>query len=223
MKNRLLAIAIILPLTLALTHCVSQPTRYENTTETVTVTQAPAGYKKIRVALVNFRNLTGKDYIVEPATARLTGLMLQSGYFDVIEPSLVENLVAGQKEISPEKLQQLRDKFGAEYFLTGSLTNFEVREKSSGFCLLFGLLGAQKTREYIVEAAIDYRLVTTPEGKIADAGLVENRRTDTSRHAAFLFSSGGSDIRVLRSSSGKLLGYALRDMLEKIISRLPAR
>lgn len=202
--------------------CLSpQPTRYETTDSQIEVQTAPPGTRRVKVALISFRNLTGRDFLVQPATAQLTSLMFRSGYFEVIEPALVESVIKSQDQVTPENLKILQEKFGAEYFLTGTLTNFEIRETSSGFCILFGLLGSQQTREYIVETGIDYRLVTTAEGRIVDADAVENRRTDVSRNAAILFSGGGYETRVLQSSGGVLLRYAMKDMVEKIIARLP--
>lgn len=219
--NRLFA---ILPLLLFLVAgCVSEPTRYENTTEKLVLPQAPPGTKRVRIALIRFRDLTGRrGYLMEPATAQLTTLLLGTGYFDVIEPSLVENIIPEQGSVSTESLAKLKEKHGAELFLTGSLTNFEVKERSSGFCLLFGLLGSYNKREYIVETGMDYRLVRVPEAEIARAGAIENRRVDTSKAAGFLLSYGGNDQRVLASNSGKLLRYALRDMVVELVETLPA-
>ena len=197
-----------------------QPTRYENVDERVEVTRAPSGTVRKKIALVNFRNMTDKSYLVQPATIQLTSLMVQSGYFEIIEPTLVESVIRAQDEITTEKLQTLKDKFGAEYFLTGNLTNFEIRETSAGFCLFLGLLGSKNTKEYIVETGIDYRLVSVPDAKILQADSVENRRTDTSSQAGFLFSTGGSDVKVLQSSGGKLLRYAMKDLVEKLIRGL---
>ena len=204
--------------------CVSEPTRYESTTEKLVLPQAPPGTKKTRIALIRFRDLTGRrGYLMEPATAQLTTLLLQTGYFDVIEPSLVENIIPEQSAVSTENLAKLREKHGAELFLTGSLTNFEIKERRSGFCLLFGLLGSYNKREYIVETGIDYRVVSVPEAEIAKAGAIENRRVDTSKAAGFLLSYGGNDQRVLASNSGKLLRYALRDLTVELVQALPAR
>ncbi len=214
-------IALVLML-LLLGACAAQPTRYENTTEKLVLPQAPAGTTKIRVALIRFRDLTGRrGYMVEPATAQLVSLMLQTGYFEVIEPSLVENIIPDQTAVSTESLAKLREKHGAELFLTGSLTNFEVREQSSGFCLLFGLLGSYSKREYMVEAGIDYRLVRVPDAEIAKAGTIENRRVDTSKAAGVLLSYGGTDQKVLASNSGRLLRYALRDLTVELVNALP--
>lgn len=204
------------------TACLSpQPTQYETTESAVDVPRAPAGTKRVKVALVNFRNQTGRDFLVDPATAQLTTLMLRSGYFEIIEPSFVESVVKDQGQLSPESLAELSERFGAEYFLTGTLTNFEIRKESSGFCLFFGLLGSQRTESYVVDTGIDFRMVTAPEGRIAIADVVENRRTDTSKSAGILFSGGGYDTRVLKSSGGTLLRYAMRDMVVKLIDSLP--
>lgn len=193
-----------------------QPTKYETVEEKVEVLRAPAGQVKRKVALVNFRNLTDKSYLVQPATAQLVSLMIQSGYFEVIEPTLVESVISAQDQITTEKLQTLKEKFGAEYFLTGSLTNFEVKENTSATCLLLGLLGSRSTKDYVVETAIDYRFVSVPDARILKADAVENRRTDSSSSTGFLLSSAGTDVRVLQSSGGKLLRYALRDMVNGI-------
>lgn len=193
-----------------------QPTKYETVEEKVEVLRAPAGQVKRKVALVNFRNLTDKSYLVQPATAQLVSLMIQSGYFEVIEPTLVESVISAQDQITTEKLQTLKEKFGAEYFLTGSLTNFEVKENTSATCLLLGLLGSRSTKDYVVETAIDYRFVSVPDARILKADAVENRRTDSSSSTGFLLSSAGTDVRVLQSSGGKLLRYALRDMVNSI-------
>lgn len=205
-------------LTLALgAGCLTpQPTKYETVEEKVEVLKAPPGTIKKRVALVNFRNLTDKSYLVQPATAQLVSLMIQSGYFDIIEPTLVESVISAQDQITTEKLQTLKDKFGADYFLTGSLTNFEVKENTSATCLLLGLLGSRSTKDYIVETAIDYRFVSVPDARILQADAVENRRTDSSSSTGFLLSSAGTDVRVLQSSGGKLLRYSLRDMVNRI-------
>ncbi|MCB1137246.1 MAG: hypothetical protein KDK23_00765 [Leptospiraceae bacterium] len=198
--------------------CMSpQPTQYENTTEKIDLPQAPIGTEKVKVALVPFRDLTGKSFLVKPATAQLTTMLLQTGYFEVIEPGFVENIVGSQTELSPEKLAELREKFDADVLLTGTLTNFEVRKNKSGFCLLFGILGSYNKEEYIVETGIDFRLISIPEGKILDAGAVENRRTDTSQAAGILFSSTGASTTILQSSGGKLLRYAMADLILRIV------
>lgn len=200
--------------------CSASPTKYENTTENIPISQAPADFKKVKIALIHFQNLTGRSYLTEPATAQLTTFLIRSGYFEVIEPSLVTSIIRDQKDITQEKLNQLKEKFGARYFLTGNLTNFEIKEAKSGFCLLFGLLGGHRKREYIVESGIDFRLVSVPEAKIIIADKVENRRTDTSQAGYFLFSSAGSSVQILQSSGGKLLRYALKDVTEKIIKKI---
>ncbi|MCR9142430.1 MAG: CsgG/HfaB family protein [bacterium] len=208
------------------TACLSpQETRYE-TTDTATkieVRRAPPGTKKVKVALVNFRNQTGRSFLVSPATAQLTTMMIRSGYFDIIEPSFVESVVKNQGQLSPEKLTELNERFGAEYFLTGTLTNFEIRRAESGFCLILPFLGSNQQSDYIVETGIDFRMVTAPEGSIAVADVVENRRTDTSESAAVLFFAQGQSTKVLQSSGGTLLRYAMRDMVEKLIDSLPAQ
>ncbi len=197
-----------------------QPTRYENTTTRLNIPRAPANFKKIKIALINFRDLTNRAYLVKPATAQLTSMMVESGYFEVIEPSLVENIIKSQSDVTPEKLNTIRQKFGAQYFLTGTLTNFEIRENRSGTCLF--ILGGTNKEEYIVEAGIDFRMVTVPEAKIAKAGVVENRRVDTSSSARVLLFGGGTSVRVLQSNSGKLLRYVLRDLLKRITTDLPS-
>lgn len=198
----------------------STATTYETVETPVEVSQAPPGTRRIRVALVNFRNLTGRDFLVQPATSQLTTMMFRSGYFEVIEPSLVEAVVGSQADITPEKLAILKERFGAEYILTGTLTNFEIREVRSGWCVLIILASRQK-REYIVETGIDYRLVAIPDGRLVDADVVENRRTDTSQAAQVLFTGGGAETRVLQSSGGQLLRYAMRDLIERLVERLP--
>lgn len=216
MKLRIFAISF-----LWLAACVSpQPTKYETVEERVEVTRAPAGTVRKKIALVNFRNLTDKSYLVQPATAQLTSLMVQSGYFEIIEPSLVESVISAQDQITTEKLKTLQEKFGAEYFLTGSLTNFEIKQTESGVCLLLGLLGSREKKEYIVETGIDYRLVSVPDAKILQADSVENRRSDASTSTGILLSRGGSDVKILQSSGGKLLRYAMRDLVEKVIRGL---
>ena len=204
--------------------CLSpQPTRYEKTETAVEIRRAPAGTRKVKVALVNFRNQTGRDFLVEPATAQLTTLMIRSGYFEIIEPSFVESVVKDQGALSPEKLAELNERFGAEYFLTGTLTNFEIRKTESGFCLILPFIGSRNKSEYIVETGIDFRMVTAPEGKIAIADVVENRRSDSSESATILFVGQGQSTNVLKSSGGTLLRYAMRDMVEKLIDSLPAQ
>lgn len=206
--------------------CLSpQPTRYEttDTAQKIDVRRAPPGTRKVKVALVNFRNQTGRDFLVSPATAQLTTMMLRSGYFDIIEPSFVESVVKNQGQLSPEKLVELNERFGAEYFLTGTLTNFEIRKTESGFCLILPFIGSRQQSDYIVETGIDFRMVSAPEGNIAVADVVENRRTDSSESAAILFVGQGQSTKVLQSSGGTLLRYAMRDMVEKLIDSLPAQ
>ena len=88
---------------LTFAQCMSpQPTQYENTTEKIDLPRAPVGTEKVKVALVPFRDATGKSFLVKPATAQLTTMLLQTGYFEVIEPGFVENIVGSQKDLSPE-------------------------------------------------------------------------------------------------------------------------
>lgn len=203
---------------LVFTQCMSpQPTQYENTTEKIDLPRAPIGTKKVKVALVPFRDATGKSFLVKPATAQLTTMLIQTGYFEVIEPGFVENVIGSQSELTPENLKILKEKFGADIVLTGTLTNFEVRKNESGFCLLFGLLGSYQKEEYIVETGIDYRVTDIDTAAILDAGAVENRRTDTSKAAGVLFSYSGASTDILQSSGGKLLRYAMADLVLRIV------
>lgn len=205
--------------------CVSpQPTQYETVESKIEVPQAPAGTTPVKVALISFKDTTDKGFLVKPATSQLTSLMVRSGYFQVIEPTLVESVIRTQADVTPEKLQEVRDKFGAQYFLTGTLTNFEVRETQSGTCLLLGILWSNQTKEYIVETGIDYRMVSLselPNARIISADAVENKRTDTSKSAGILFSQSGYSTRIKQSSGGKLLRYAMRDVVTKLIEDMP--
>ncbi len=225
LTRRSLALLTVAALALSSgTACLSpQPTRYESTdtASTINVPRAPAGTRKVKVALVNFRNETGRDFLVRPATAQLTTMMLRSGYFDIVEPSFIESVVANQKQLSPEKLAELKERFGSEFFLTGTLTNFEIRKVESGFCVILPFLGSNQQSDYIVETGIDFRMVTAPEGRITVADVVENRRTDSSESAAVLFVGSNQRTNVLQSSGGTLLRYAMRDMVTKLIESLP--
>ncbi|MCB1174157.1 MAG: hypothetical protein KDK39_11345 [Leptospiraceae bacterium] len=223
MKRALLLCGILAVMLLSANCASPQPTRYETLEEKVEVTRAPQGTRPVRVALISFRDSTNQGFLVQPATAQLTSLMVRSGYFQVIEPSLVESVIKTQSDITPEKLAEVKEKFQAEYFLTGTLTNFEIRETSSGTCLLLGLLWSNQKKEYIVETGIDYRMVgldSLPNPTIVSADSVANSRTDTSSSAGMLFSQTGSSVRVKQSSGGKLLRYALKDVVEKLIDDL---
>lgn len=204
--------------------CTSpQPTQYQTIADKVEVTRAPQGTTPVRVALISFRDSTNQGFLVKPATAQLTSLMVRSGYFQVIEPSLVESIIKTQDDITPEKLAEVKEKFQAQFFLTGTLTDFEIRETQSGTCLLLGLLWSNQKKEYIVETGIDYRMVSLeslPNPKIVSADSVANSRTDTSTSAGLLFSQTGSSVRIKQSSGGKLLRYALKDVVEKLIDDL---
>lgn len=220
MIKKIILIKVILLLFTGMSCTTPQPTQYQTLKNTIEITRAPAGTVPKKIALISFKDTTNQGYLVKPATSQLTSLMVKSKYFQIIEPTLVESIIKEQKDVTPEKLQEIKDKFGAEYFLTGTLTNFEIRETSSGTCIFFGLLWSNQKKEYIVETGIDYRMVslaTLPNAKIISADLVENSRTDTSKSAGLLFSQSGHSTRVKQSSGGKLLRYAMRDMVEKLI------
>ncbi|MBX7056444.1 MAG: hypothetical protein K1X75_00150 [Leptospirales bacterium] len=221
-KLQHLTICLLLSSPLLLPACLltPEPTQYETVESSIEPPIAPPGTPRVKVALINFRNLTNRDFLVSPATAQLTTLMFRSGYFDVIEPSLVDSVIRNQQDITPEKLAILQERFGAQYFLTGTLTNFEIREQKSGWCVLF-FLAQRQSREYIVETGIDYRLVSVPDARLLDADSIENRRTDSSGAAHVLFIGGGTETRVLQSSGGQLLRYAMRDLVERMVQRIP--
>ena len=223
MKTKLLVACSTITLAFITACATPQPTQYQTLDNTIDVTRAPAGHIPKVVALIHFKDATNQNFLVKPATSQLTSLMVQSGYFQVVEPTLVESIIKDQSEVTPEKLALIKEKYKADYFLTGTLTNFEIRETSSGTCLLLGLLWSNQKREYIVETGIDYRLVsldTLPNARIVSANAIENSRTDTSQSAGILFSKTGSSTKIKQSSGGKLLRYAMRDTVEKIISDL---
>jgi curli biogenesis system outer membrane secretion channel CsgG len=150
--------------------CAPAATESAETQPTVPLAAVPCQSDPIPVvAVIEFENTTSQHGttvtgVEEAATARLITLLKDSGCYDVVERSVLQDIIAqqGLESMAPEALARAA---GAGYVITGVVTRATIsRPQVSAFGITLGQTGAQVEVDVRATDIITGRVVVSMTG-----------------------------------------------------------
>lgn len=138
-----------------------------------------------RIAVIPFDSqLVGTMNLGKIVGEMFTTALVRLGAFDVIERNKIETILQEQKfqqggMVDPSTAVSMGKLLGVDYILTGTITEFGIREEKKGGLLGFfkNLFGGGVRKLSIARIKFDFRIIDVSTGKIffADTGEGEEK------------------------------------------------
>jgi len=208
------------------------------TTHVAVYDPPPAGLKRVRVGVPQFKVDPGKtltahkEKVGEEAADILTTLADNTERFEVIERAQLDQLLKEQGlegVVDPEELAQPGRVRGVEYLLIGKVTNMRVKGERAGKHVGLLIVGWQTSDAKVkVECGVDIRLVDPTTGALLASGFGEYNRTDEVGALGFtvLGFFGGeaqANLEIHEDNRGKILRLACDDAMRKMLPKVDRR
>ncbi|MBC7327030.1 hypothetical protein H5T87_02810 [bacterium] len=156
----------------------------------LTFSQETTGNVKKRIAVVPFDSqMVGTVNLGKIVGEMFTTALVRMGAFDVIERSKIEAVMEELKlqhggMVDPSSAVAMGKLLGVDYILTGTITEFGIREEKKGGILGFlrNLFGGGARKVSIARIKFDYRIIDVSTGRIffADTGEGEEKQSSFS-------------------------------------------
>ena len=166
------------------------------------------------------RKATGSSVVSQGATDMLITALVRSRHFDVLD-RVVDNNIMQEQDLQKNNLLASGDNpdanqlKGADYFITGAVTQYQVDKKTGGTGIKIAGLGGSS--EYaIATTAIDLRLIDSTSGEVVWArSLKEKIKGKKVDLQAFSFM--GNNIVELETGKGEqeVINMVLRTLIEE--------
>jgi curli biogenesis system outer membrane secretion channel CsgG len=176
------------------------------------------GDKRPRIAIIEFENQTDwwGNRLGTGVQNMLVTELVKSGKWRVVEREKLNSVMKEQSlslsgAVSSDTLVKIGKILGVKYFLTGSITQFDI--KSSGFSFGVGRVGKTKKK-----VALDARLVNTESGEIEWADTA----SDTDETTAVQVQGIGPDSGYDEEMAGELLRNAVAKIIAAVNTKSPA-
>ncbi len=204
----------------------------------------PAGYAKVRAAVVPFQDKTASRWQYERPIGAQAGeqfetLVVRSNRFSMIERLQLENLLKEQGlggVVDPAEIAKPGRVRGIDYLFAGAITNFRVKvtkQKTAGgiFDSILGNMAPLDidTSKTVVETqvGVDVKLVNTTSGEIVAKDFGEVKREDVaSAWGVRVLGIGGdakNELRIDADSQGKILRWALDESYKKMLPMIDGK
>ena len=171
------------------------------------------------------RKATGASVVSQGATDMLITALVRSRHFEVLD-RVVDNNIMQEQDLQKNNLLSSGDNpsvnqlKGADYFITGAVTEYQVDKKTGGIGIAIAGLGGSS--EYAVaKTAIDLRIIDSTSGEVVwSRSLKDEIRGEKVNLQAFSFM--GSNIVELETGKGKqeVINLVLRNLIEEGIFEL---
>lgn len=198
----------------------------------VVVSPAFAGGKK-RIAVIDFEDKAqgqhgGWHNPGHGMAEMLVTALVKSGKYSVIERDKLDKVMKEQQlgasgAITPQTAAKMGQLLGIQYIVTGSITEFGIKESKLGVGNLggiFGVGGGVDTRTNTAKVACDVRMIDTSTGEIlkAEKGEGEESSTgvsvDLSVAPSVDFGKDGFDDTVIGKAVRKTIESVSRPLIE---------
>lgn len=179
---------------------------------------AHAQGEKPRIAVIEFENQTDwwTNRLGSGVQNMIVTELVKSGKWRVIEREKLNSVMKEQSlslsgAVDTSTLVKIGKILGLKYFLTGSITQFDI--KSSGFSFGVGRVGKTKKK-----VALDARLVNVETAEIEWADTA----SDTDETTAVQVQGIGPDSGYDEEMAGEILRNAVKKIVEAVNSKSPA-
>jgi curli biogenesis system outer membrane secretion channel CsgG len=165
-------------------------------------------------------SLYGGEGAAKGVSNLLTNQLVKDGKFIVIERSKIDAVLAEQNfgasgRVEPTTAAQIGRILGVDAVLIGSVTKFDIEDKSKGVTF-GGIFGGD--RKQIATVQISSRLVSTTTAEI----LTVAEATGQSQQKDNSFNVGGIGSTSTSNSSGRILGEAAEQAIAQVVTQLTA-
>lgn len=193
---------------------------------------APPDFKRVRVGVAKFKDNTGRN-IGGQAAAQLETLVIRMNRFSVINRTRLDAMLAEQGltgVVNPAELAQSGRVRGVDFLFAGNVTNFRIthQKSRSGFGIgritkHLGVGGVDTSKVQVrTDVGVDVMLVNATTGEIVAKDFGEVTRTDSASawgmHILGIGGAAKNEIRVDKDSQGKVLRWALDEVLRKMVN-----
>lgn len=199
------------------------PTSPINSGETSTGTTNQG--RKLRVAVLDF------DYssVSDPSFLQLfdgqsrgvsdilVNRLVMTGNFSVIERSKIEAVLAEQNlgasgRVDPSTAAEIGRILGVDVIILGSITQFDVQQRSSGGGFGPIAVNTQKTEAYV---KLNTRVVSTTTGEILAIGEGNGEESQSDTQVRVVISGG-----TMTENTQKLLTLATEEAIDQVIAQI---
>ncbi len=171
-----------------------------------------------RIAVIEFENQTSwwTNRLGSGVQNMIVTELVKSGKWRVMEREKLNQVMKEQSlslsgAVDTSTLVKIGKILGIKYFLTGSITQFDI--KNTGFSFGVGRVGKTKKK-----VALDARLVNVETGEIEWADTA----SDTSSTTAVKVQGIGPDSNYDSEMAGEILRNAVKKIVEAVNSKSPA-
>ncbi|MFW6029081.1 MAG: CsgG/HfaB family protein [Halanaerobiales bacterium] len=171
------------------------------------------------------RKATGASVVSQGATDMLITALVRSRHFEVLD-RVVDNNIMQEQDLQKNNLLSSGDNpsvnqlKGADYFITGAVTEYQVDKKTGGMGINIAGLGGSK--EYAVATtAIDLRIIDSTSGEVVwSRSLKDKIKGEKVDLQAFSFM--GNNIVELETGKGEqeVINLILRNLIEEGVFEL---
>lgn len=168
------------------------------------------------------RQETGSTVVSQGATDMLITALSRSRQFKVLDRTSLGNFMNEQQLQSENRFvfgegPEIGKMTGPDYILNGSITEYQVDQKSGGLGISVGGLGGTKERA-VARTAIDLRLVDTTTAEVVWARSFKDQ-IEGKRVGVQAFSFMGNNIVEFETGKGKqeVINLVVRTLLEEAV------
>ncbi|EHM10537.1 uncharacterized protein involved in formation of curli polymers [Thermanaerovibrio velox DSM 12556] len=177
---------------------------------------------KTRVAVLSFQDNSGAGAPAEAIADMMTNELFNTGMFSVVERSRLEQIALEQRMsaqglMDPTAAVQMGKMLGADYLITGSVTQYKYEASGGVIPLPFGGLSGVAVGSETAYVTLDVRLINSTTGEIVLTAKAEGAANQTQGGFAYdsaVFGTG---------KAGGLLGQATYKAVTKAVDQIKSK
>ncbi|MCX7828238.1 MAG: CsgG/HfaB family protein [Thermanaerothrix sp.] len=188
----------------------------------VILTLVPAAQAKTRVAVLSFQDNSGAGAPAGAIADMMTTELFNTGLFSVVERSRLDQVAAEQRMsaqglMDPTAAVQMGKMLGADYLITGSVTQYKYEASGGVIPLPFAGFSGVAVGSETAYVTLDVRLINAATGEIVLTAKSEGAANQTQGGLAYdsaVFGTG---------KAGGLLGQATYKAVTKVVDQIKAK
>lgn len=177
---------------------------------------------KARIAVLSFQDNSGAGAPAAAIADMMTTELFNTGLFSVVERSRIDQIAMEQRMsaqglTSPSSAVQMGQLLGAEYLMTGSITQYRYEASGGVIPLPFGGLSGVAVGSETAYVTLDVRLINAATGEVITTARAEGAANQTQGGLAYdsaVFGTG---------KAGGLLGQATYKAVTKIVEQVKGK
>lgn len=206
-------------------------TKENVTTATQLLAALPDREDKAKIAIYNIQDKTGQyseigsNIVSQGATEMLITALLRSRQFEVLDRVNFSNFMTEQSLVEQNRIIEgqgpiIGQLLGADYLISGAVTEYQIDKRTGGLGLIVG--GKGGIQEYAVAScAVDLRVTDTTDGKVVWARSL--KKEIVGEKIGFeVFSFMNNNIVEFETGRGQqeVINLVVRTLLEEAVFKL---